>query len=105
MKCGGLLKAQSLMAIADTAGLPGYGGTLWEGGIGLAAGTHLIAATPGISLGCEFYMPHHVLTEDVLELRIPHRDGHVVVPDGPGLGITVSDAAIRANARTLAVRD
>jgi muconate cycloisomerase len=105
MKCGGLLKAQSLMAIADTAGLPGYGGTLWEGGIGLAAGTHLIAATPGISLGCEFYMPYHVLTEDVLELRIPHRDGHVVVPDGPGLGITVSDVAIRANARTLAVRD
>jgi muconate cycloisomerase len=105
MKCGGLLKAQSLMAIADTAGLPGYGGTLWEGGIGLAAGTHLIAATPGISLGCEFYMPHHVLTEDVLEQRIPHRDGHVVVPDGPGLGITVNDAAIRANARTLAVRD
>ncbi|HET7886072.1 MAG TPA: enolase C-terminal domain-like protein [Bradyrhizobium sp.] len=105
MKCGGLLKAQGLMAIADTAGLPGYGGTLWEGGIGLAAGTHLIAATPGISLGCEFYMPHHVLTEDVLEQRIPHRDGHVVVPDGPGLGIAVSDAAIRANARTLAVRE
>ena len=105
MKCGGLLKAQSLMAIADTAGLPGYGGTLWEGGIGLAAGTHLIAATPGISLGCEFYMPHHVLTEDVLERPIPHCNGHVVVPDGPGLGITVNDAAIRANARTLAVRD
>lgn len=105
MKCGGLLKAQSLMAIADTAGLPGYGGTLWEGGIGLAAGTHLIAATPGISLGCEFYMPHHVLTEDVLETRIPHRNGHVVVPDGPGLGIAVSDASIGANARTLAARD
>ncbi|MGV2442311.1 cycloisomerase, partial [Bacillus atrophaeus ATCC 9372] len=63
MKCGGLLKAQALMAIADTAGIPGYGGTLWEGGIALAAGTQLIAATPGISLGCEFYMPHHVLTE------------------------------------------
>ena len=105
MKCGGLLKAQGLMAIADTAGLPGYGGTLWEGGIGLAAGTHLIAATPGISLGCEFYMPHHVLTEDVLEKPVPHRNGQVVVPDGPGLGIAVSDAAIRANARTLAMRD
>lgn len=102
MKCGGLLKAQALMAIADTMGLPGYGGTLWEGGIALAAGTQLIAATPGISLGCEFYMPHHVLTEDVLEERVPHRDGQVVVPDGPGLGILVSDAAIRANARILA---
>lgn len=104
MKCGGLLKAQGLMAIADTAGLPGYGGTLWEGGVALAAGTQLIAATPGISLGCEFYMPHHVLTEDVLEERVANRDGHVVVPDGPGLGIKVSEASIRANAKILAER-
>ena len=104
MKCGGLLKAQGLMALADQAGLPGYGGTLWEGGIALAAGTHLIAATPGISLGCEFYMPHHVLTEDVLEERVPHEKGAVVVPDGPGLGIRVSEAAIRANAHLLAER-
>ncbi len=102
MKCGGLFKAQALMAIADTAGLPGYGGTLWEGGIALAAGTQFIAATPGVSLGCEFYMPHHVLTEDVLEARIANRDGHVVVPDGPGLGISVSDASLRGNAKILA---
>lgn len=104
MKAGGLFKAQSIMAIADTAGLPGYGGTLWEGGIGLAAGTQLIAATPGISLGCEFYMPHHVLTEDVLEERVANRDGHVVVPEGPGLGIRVSEQSVRANARVLAER-
>lgn len=104
MKAGGLLKAQAIMAIADTAGLPGYGGTLWEGGIGLAAGTQLIAATPGISLGCEFYMPHHVLTEDVLEERIANRDGHVVVPDGPGLGIAVSEHSVRANARIIEAR-
>jgi muconate cycloisomerase len=105
MKCGGLHKAQGLMAIADMAGLPGYGGTLWEGGIALAAGTQLIAATPGISLGCEFYMPHHVLTEDVLEERIPHHRGEVVVPGGPGLGIAVSDASIRGNARILEARE
>ncbi|WP_342360817.1 enolase C-terminal domain-like protein [Terrarubrum flagellatum] len=104
MKAGGLLKAQGIMAIADTAGLPGYGGTLWEGGIALAAGTQFIAATPGVSLGCEFYMPHHVLTEDVLEERVENRDGHVIVPNGPGLGIRVSEASVRANARILAER-
>lgn len=104
MKAGGMLRAQGIMAIADTASLPGYGGTLWEGGIGLAAGTQLIAATPGISLGCEFYMPHHVLTEDVLEERIANRNGHVVVPDGPGLGISVTEYSVRANARVLAER-
>lgn len=104
MKVGGILKAQGLMAIAGTAHLPGYGGTLWEGGIALAAGTQFIAATPNMSLGCEFYMPHHVLTEDVLEERIPNRDGAVIVPTGAGLGITVSDASLRANARILAER-
>ncbi|MDQ1079334.1 enolase C-terminal domain-like protein [Pseudoroseomonas cervicalis] len=102
MKCGGLLKAQALMAIADTAGIPGYGGTLWEGGIALAAGTQLIAATPGISLGCEFYMPHHVLTEDVLEERIPQRRGEVVVPETPGLGIRISEHSLKHGARLLA---
>jgi muconate cycloisomerase len=104
MKAGGLFKAQGIMAIADGAALPGYGGTLWEGGIGLAAGTQLIAATPGISLGCEFYMPHHVLTEDVLEERVPNEHGHVVVPDGPGLGIRVTEHSVRTNARIIAER-
>jgi len=102
MKCGGMLAAQRMMAIADTAGLPGYGGTLWEGGIALAAGTQMIAATPGISLGCEFYMPHHVLTEDVLEARIPNENGAVVVPTGPGLGISVTEASLRHGAKVLA---
>jgi muconate cycloisomerase len=102
MKCGGMPRAQQMMAIADTAGLPGYGGTLWEGGIALAAGTQMIAATPGISLGCEFYMPHHVLTEDVLETRTPHENGAVVVPGGPGLGISVTEASLKAGAKHLA---
>jgi len=57
---------------------------------------------PGISLGCEFYMPHHVLTEDVLEEKIANSDGHVIVPDGPGLGITVSEHSLRSNASVLA---
>jgi len=102
MKTGGMLRAQALMAIADAAHLPGYGGTLWEGGVALAAGTQLIAATPGISLGCEFYMPHHVLTEDVLEERIENRNGHVIVPTKPGLGVSVSDYSIKENAQILA---
>ncbi len=101
MKCGGLLRAQSLMAIADAAGLPGYGGTLWEGGIALAAGTQLIAATPGIALGCEFYMPHHVLLDDILVAKIPQSEGHVLVPDAPGLGIAIDETAL-ARQKTIA---
>jgi len=102
MKTGGLLEAQGLMALADTARIPGYGGTLWEGGIALAAGTQFIAAMPGVSLGCEFYMPHHVLTEDVLEEKIENRGGEVIVPSGPGLGIRVSENSLRSNAKIIA---
>ncbi|MGH7006453.1 MAG: enolase C-terminal domain-like protein, partial [Alphaproteobacteria bacterium] len=72
------------------------------GGIALAAATQFIAATPGISLGCEFYMPHHVLTEDVLENRIPNKNGKVIIPAGPGLGISVSEKTIHANSKVLA---
>lgn len=104
MKTGGLLEAQALMALADTARIPGYGGTLWEGGVALAAGTQFIAATPGVSLGCEFYMPHHVLTEDVLEEKLENSGGEVIVPSGPGLGISVSEHSLRSNARILAER-
>jgi muconate cycloisomerase len=38
----------------------------------------------------------------VLEERVANRGGHVVVPDGPGLGIRVSEASVRGNARVLA---
>jgi muconate cycloisomerase len=69
--------------------------------IGLKA-AYAISIKAGISLGCEFYMPHHVLTEDVLEERVANQNDHVVVPDGPGLGINVSDWSVRTSARVLA---
>lgn len=102
MKTGGMLKAQALMALADAAGWPGYGGTLWEGGLALAAGTQFIAAMPGVSLGCEFYMPSHVLTADILEVPVGNRGGEVIVPHGPGLGVRVSEASVRDGARVIA---
>lgn len=46
-------------------------------------------------------MHHHVLTEDVLEEKILNRNGHVVAPDGPGLGIRVSEYTIWQTARVL----
>lgn len=102
MKAGGILPARALMAIADAAGLPGYGGTLWEGGVALAAGTQFIAASAGISLGCEFYMPKYVLAADVLEVPVAIEAGEVVVPEGPGLGVQVSERSVRDGARVLA---
>lgn len=86
MKTGGLRGGQAVAAIAEGAGMPGYGGDMFETGIAHLAGTHMIAATPNISLGCEFYQALYYLEEDLLAEPFPIEDGHVVVPDGPGLG-------------------
>jgi muconate cycloisomerase len=47
----------------------------------------MIAATPEITLGCEFYQASYFLVEDILETPFPVKNGQVVVPGGPGLGI------------------
>ena len=65
-----------------------YGGDMFEAGLAHLAGTHMIAATPEITLGCEFYQAGYFLREDILETPFPVADGQVLVPDGPGLGIS-----------------
>ncbi|MFZ1815038.1 MAG: enolase C-terminal domain-like protein [Rhizobiaceae bacterium] len=87
MKSGGLYGAQAVADVAHGAGLSAYGGDMFETGIAHLAGSHMIAATPHITLGCEFYQASYYLLEDLLEEPFPVQDGMVVVSDGPGLGI------------------
>ena len=94
MKAGGLTGAQAIATIALQAGIPCYGGTLFEGPVALNAAAHLIAATDNISLGCEFYMPRYVMRADELEAGIDIRNGTVYPPSGPGLGLEVDEDAL-----------
>jgi muconate cycloisomerase len=86
MKSGGLTRGQSVAQIAAANGLMAYGGDMFEAGLAHLAGTHMIAATPEITLGCEFYQTSYFLNEDILETPFQVADGQVVVPDSPGLG-------------------
>ncbi|SDW95429.1 muconate cycloisomerase [Ruegeria halocynthiae] len=86
MKSGGLARGQTVARIAAAHGLTAYGGDMFEAGLAHLAGTHMIAATPEITLGCEFYQASYFLKEDILENPFQVSDGQVVVPDGPGLG-------------------
>jgi muconate cycloisomerase len=87
MKAGGLSRARSVAQMAAASGLTAYGGDMFEAGLAHLAGTHMIAATPEITLGCEFYQASYYLRDDILEEPFPVEDGVVRVPDGPGLGI------------------
>ncbi len=87
MKSGSLTRAQEVAGMAERHGLKAYGGDMFEAGLAHLAGAHMIAATPAIDLGCEFYQARYYLAEDILETPFPCNGGAVQVPDGPGLGI------------------
>ena len=86
MKSGGLTRAQTVARMAGVVGMSAYGGDMFETGLAHLAGTHMIAATPEITLGCEFYQASYFLTRDLLAQPFPVENGHIVVPDTPGLG-------------------
>jgi len=94
MKSGGLLRGQTMARLAAAYGMSAYGGDMFETGLAHLAGTHMIAATPEITLGCEFYQAGYFLSEDILSTPFPMRNGAVVVPDGPGLGADVNPDAL-----------
>ncbi len=87
MKTGGLTRAQTVARMAHSVGLSAYGGDMFEAGLAHLAGTHMIAATPEITLGCEFYQASYFLVEDILQTPFEVKDGHVIVPQGEGLGV------------------
>ncbi|MGH7155304.1 MAG: enolase C-terminal domain-like protein, partial [Acetobacteraceae bacterium] len=95
MKTGGMLRGQQVAAIAAAGGLACYGGSMFETGIAATAGVHFIAATANVSLGCEFYQPVYYLADDLLTSPFAVSNGHVVVPDAPGLGIEVDEHKVR----------
>lgn len=86
MKAGGLTRAQTVARMAATAGMSAYGGDMFESGLAHLAGTHMIAATPEITLACEFYQAKYFLVEDLMETAFETRSGNVIVPQTAGLG-------------------
>lgn len=86
MKSGGLTRAQEVARMAQLHGLTAYGGDMFEAGLAHLAGAHMIAATPEITLGCEFYQAKYYLSEDILTAPIRYGDGCIYVPRAPGLG-------------------
>lgn len=91
MKSGGAIRAREIAAVAKAAGIGVYGGCMFETGIAHAAGTHLMATIPELTLGCEFYMPTYYLADDILTEPFPAGNGVVRVPTGPGLGVSVDE--------------
>lgn len=92
-KGGGLYRAQQIADIAAGAHLPLAIGSMVELGVGTAAGAHFAATLPHATYPSDVKGPS--LHEDsVLETPLRIEDGYTYVPDGPGLGIALSEETI-----------
>ena len=84
--CGGLSEAQRIASIASAANLR-LAAHLWAGAPAFAAGLHLSSAHPAAFI-LEYSMGANPMIHDLIEERFEVVDGHLVIPDRPGLGIT-----------------
>lgn len=85
-RVGGYLEARRIHDVAAAAGVPVWCGGMVESGIGRAANIAL-AALPGFTLPGDVSASGRFYATDVTEPFVM-TDGHLAVPQGPGLGVT-----------------
>ncbi len=94
-KCGGLLQAKRIAAVADAAGLSCNMGSEHPAGIGTAAMAHCWASTPEIIDSIGYGSPLERFADDILKEPLHFENGEVHLPQGPGLGIDVDEEKLR----------
>src|SRR5450830_1437058 len=90
---GGLTGAQQVAAIAAAASVDLYGGTMLEGAIGTMASAQLFSTFSHLAWGTELFGPL-LLTEEILSVPLRYRDFSLLLPETPGLGITLDEDRI-----------
>ena len=98
-KTGGIHYARQLCDLARNAGLGLIGSGLMDAPIGFAASVHLFAAY-AIDYPCDLNGPQHI-AEDYLKTPLPIEGRFAYVPKGPGLGIEIDEAKVKAFALPL----
>lgn len=100
-KVGGLLEAKGVSDLARAWGLR-FSPHVWGGGIALAATLQLLASVPDYPhtavlpepLWLEFDRGDNPLREELLTEAFRPVDGEMHIPEGPGLGVDVDEAAL-----------
>jgi muconate cycloisomerase len=101
-KMGGITNAKKIAAVGESANIRvNCGGLSVQSQLDAAASAHFYAATPPArTMGAaEFTFGLNSTAKDPLcpdsDFRI--KDGHVDVPRGPGLGVTIDEALLKKN--------
>ena len=91
------MNTQTLLGVAEAAGLPCLLGSTVELGVATAFLTHIGAAYRTFS---ECPVPSDLIGPlyhegDVIDQQLTIRDGHIQLPEGPGLGVRIDDARLQ----------
>jgi muconate cycloisomerase len=93
IKLGGFSAAVEAGKLCQRLGLSvNIAAKIAESSISSAAALHLACAVPKANWGVS--LTHFYLAEDIVRRPLPLKDGLVALPDGPGLGIEVDEAAV-----------
>jgi muconate cycloisomerase len=101
-KVGGIHHARRICDMAQAAGVRLIGSGLMDPPLGFAASVHLFAAY-GMDLPVDLNGPQHI-AEDYLAEPFPMRGQEALVPEGPGLGVTVDEAKLSRFALDVGLR-
>jgi L-alanine-DL-glutamate epimerase-like enolase superfamily enzyme len=101
-KLGGITAAKKIGAVGEAANIQlNVGGLAVQSQLEAAAGAHFYASVPASRMmgAAEFVMGLNTVGKDPLcpESDFAIRDGHVDVPRGPGLGISIDEGALKKN--------
>lgn len=92
-RVGGYLEAVRIHDLCRDAGTPVWCGGMLETGIGRAANAAL-AALPGFTLPGDVSASSRFYARDIVTEPAVLEAGHVRVPTGPGLGVTIDPVAL-----------
>jgi muconate cycloisomerase len=93
IKLGGIIAAVEGGKLCQKLGLSvNIAAKIAESSISSAAALHLACAVPKANWGVS--LTHFYLAEDIVRRPLPLKDGLVALPDGPGLGVEVDEAAV-----------
>jgi D-galactarolactone cycloisomerase len=91
-RAGGVTEIRKISGLAAKYNLPISFHT-WGDGVGLAASLHLAAALENCTV-MELDCTYNPLREDLLQQPIKMKDGYLIPPDQPGLGIELDPDAL-----------
>ncbi len=91
----GMTACQKTFGLAELFEIKTLLGSTVELSIGTAARAHIAAAMPNIDFPCYPAGPL-VYYEQVVKERVRYDEGHIIVPEGPGLGVELDEERLAA---------